>query len=115
MLQLRAKFETAMVSWPSGLGNYFVCKGFAVQTLLWSLEFVIRINLEHDTIANRFNYLICNSTKNICSCVQKIKNKHDGGVDVVFCFVSACGTHSQVERLTVLLGSKDKNPGNNES
>ena len=28
-----------------------VCKRFAVQTLLWSLEFVIQINLEHDTIA----------------------------------------------------------------
>ena len=35
----------------SGLGNYFVCKRFAVQTLLWSLEFVTQINLEHDTIA----------------------------------------------------------------
>ena len=33
------------------LGNYFVCKRFAVRTLLWSLEFVIQINLEHDTIA----------------------------------------------------------------
>ena len=30
--------------------NYFLCKRFAVQTLLWSLEFVIQINLEHDTI-----------------------------------------------------------------
>ena len=30
--------------WPSGLGNYFVCKRFAGQTLLWSLEFVIQIN-----------------------------------------------------------------------
>ena len=39
--------------WPSGLGNYFVCKRFAVQTLLWPLEFVIQINLEHDTIAIR--------------------------------------------------------------
>ena len=37
--------------WPTGLGNYFVCKRFAVQTLLWSLEFVIQISLEHDTIA----------------------------------------------------------------
>ena len=34
------------------LGNYFVCKGFAVQTLLRSLEFMIQINLEHDTIDN---------------------------------------------------------------
>ena len=32
-------------------GNYFVCKRFTVQTLLWSLEFGIQINLEHDTIA----------------------------------------------------------------
>ena len=35
----------------SGLGNCFVCKRFTVQTLLRSLEFVIQINLEHDTIA----------------------------------------------------------------
>ena len=33
------------------LGNDFVCKRFAVQTLMWSLEFVIHINVEHDTIA----------------------------------------------------------------
>ena len=32
------------------LGNDFVYKRFAVQTLLWSLEFVIQINLEHATI-----------------------------------------------------------------
>ena len=47
--------------------------------------------------------------KNICSYVQKIKNKH-GGAEVA-CFVSACITHSLVERLstlTVLLGNKDK-------
>ena len=37
--------------WPRGLGNYFVCKRFEVQTLLCSLEFVIQINLKHDTIA----------------------------------------------------------------
>ena len=35
----------------NGLGNYFVCKRFAVQTLLWSLELVMQINFEHDTIA----------------------------------------------------------------
>ena len=38
------------VIWPSGFGNYFVCKRFVVQTLLWSLEFVIQINIEHDII-----------------------------------------------------------------
>ena len=38
------------VLWPSGLGNYLVCKKFAVQTLLRSLEFVAQNNLEHDTI-----------------------------------------------------------------
>ena len=37
--------------WPSGLGNYLVCKRFAVQTRLWSLEFVIQVSFEHDTIA----------------------------------------------------------------
>ena len=36
---------------PSGLGNYFIFKRFAVQSLLWLLQFVIKINLEHDTIA----------------------------------------------------------------
>ena len=35
--------------WLGGLGNYFVCKRFAVQTFLRSLEFVFQINLEHDT------------------------------------------------------------------
>ena len=39
-----------VTSWPSGLGNYFICKRFAVQTLLWSLEFVIQINPQHNTI-----------------------------------------------------------------
>ena len=29
-------------------------------------------------------------------------------------FISMCGTHSLVERLTVLLGNKDKNPRNKE-
>ena len=48
--------------------------------------------------------------KNLCSCIQKIKNKHDGGADVAFS-VSVCNTHSLVERLSaliVLLGNKDK-------
>ena len=40
----------AKALWPSGLGNYFVCKRFAVQTLLRSLEFVTQANLELDTI-----------------------------------------------------------------
>ena len=33
--------------YPSGLGDYFIYKRFAVQTLLWSLEFII--HLEHGT------------------------------------------------------------------
>ena len=41
---------------PSGPGNDFLCKRFVVQTLLWSLEFVIEINLEHDTIAYLYSY-----------------------------------------------------------
>ena len=63
VLQLQANFQTVIVLcsrfiWiknssdiASGLGNYFVCKRFAVQTFLWSLEFVIHINLKHKTIA----------------------------------------------------------------
>ena len=38
----------------SGLYNYFVCKRFAIQILLWSLEFVIQINLVHNTIADKY-------------------------------------------------------------
>ena len=34
--------HTMKVLWPSGLGNYFVCKQFAVQTVLWPLEFVVQ-------------------------------------------------------------------------
>ena len=58
---------------------------------------------------NRLNYSIRNSTKKLCSCVQKIKNKHDAGADVEI-FVSACVTRSPVERLsalTALLGNKE--------
>ena len=36
---------------PIGLGNYFVWKRIAVETLLYSVEFVIQINLEYYTIA----------------------------------------------------------------
>ena len=31
--------------------NFTACKKFAVQTPLWSLEFVIHQNVKHDTIA----------------------------------------------------------------
>ena len=36
---------------PRKLGNYLACKTFAVQTIQWSMEFVIQKNLEHNTIA----------------------------------------------------------------
>ena len=42
---------TYQALWPRGLGNYFVSKRFAILILLWALEFVIQINLVHDTIA----------------------------------------------------------------
>ena len=37
--------------WHSGLGNWIACKNFRVQALVWSLEFVIHKNFEHDTVA----------------------------------------------------------------
>ena len=49
--ELRISCAQSLYLTPSGLGNDFACKRFAVQTLLWSLGFVIQINLEHDTIA----------------------------------------------------------------
>ena len=51
LLHTKSLPNLLMALWPSGLCNYFACKRFAVQTLLWSLEFVIQINLEHNTIA----------------------------------------------------------------
>ena len=46
------------VHWRSGLGNYFVYKSFAVQTLLWLLEFAIQINLQHDTITVYIHFIL---------------------------------------------------------
>ena len=43
-------FQGDQKGWHSWLGNYIACKRFAVQTL-WSLEFVMRQNFEHNTIA----------------------------------------------------------------
>ena len=42
---------TCWALWASGLGNYLVRKGFAIETILWLLGFVIQINLEHEPIA----------------------------------------------------------------
>ena len=103
ILQFRAKLETAMVSplrfvWitillhtnllpnllaheamrPSGLDNYFVCKRFAVQILLWSLEFAIHTNLKHDTIAVSSSFLsqLFKKKEEIINAkLQKINNK----------------------------------------
>ena len=72
-----------------------------------------QIRIEQTGLAIRFVI----PRKNLCSCVQKIKNKHDGGAYVAF-LVSACITHSLVERLaalTALFGNKDKSPGNEEA
>ena len=49
---------TYYVLWRNGLGSYFVCKRFTVQTFLWSLEFAIQIHLEHDTVTICFIILI---------------------------------------------------------
>ena len=35
----------------SGLGNYLICKRFAVKAFLWSVAFVVQINIKHNTIA----------------------------------------------------------------
>ena len=52
--------------------------------------------------------------KNLCNCIQKIKNKNDSRTDVAF-FVFACITHSLVERLTASLSNKDKSHGNKDA
>ena len=48
---IRSIYITHEAIWSNGLGNYFVYSIFAVQSLVWSQEFVIQINHEHDTIA----------------------------------------------------------------
>ena len=65
-LVLDAQF-TKIPHYGLGLGNSFVCKRFTVQTFPWSLEFVIQINVQHDTIAvwnltrpsGLGNYFVC--------------------------------------------------------
>ena len=42
--------EYELTFWPIGLGKYFICKRGAAQTVLPSTEFVIQLNLKHDTI-----------------------------------------------------------------
>ena len=48
---LKSVLGCSVLHYSSGLGNGFLCKRFAAQTLLWSLEFVTLINLKHNTIA----------------------------------------------------------------
>ena len=51
--------------WPIGISN-IICKRFVVKTLPWSLEFVIQINLEYNSIAvwnMAQNWSISNSCK----------------------------------------------------
>ena len=66
ILQFWSKFPISMVlrsrfiiyhkfQWPIGLGN-FICKSFVVETLLWSLEFVI-----HSKTHARYNRMPANN------------------------------------------------------
>ena len=46
----RFELQISYIQWGhSGLGNCSLCKRFAVQSLLWLLEFVIQSNLECNT------------------------------------------------------------------
>ena len=46
----KAKTPYASMIWPSGLGNYIICKRFAFQTVHWNL--LSKVNLEQDTITD---------------------------------------------------------------
>ena len=70
---LMALFHMALG--PSGLGSYFTCKRFAVQTHLWSLEFVIQINLKHDTIKVNVNFNFNQRNSWCINYNQHIQNK----------------------------------------
>ena len=65
--QFRQTFivSSLLALWPSGLGNCFVCNRLPVQILLCLLEFVIRINLLHSTIA--FLYFSIHSSIRVCT------------------------------------------------
>ena len=79
---IRSIYITHEAIWSNGLGNYFVYNIFAVQSLVWSQEFVIQISLQHDTIAvwswkylnlvKRKNISIYKLYKNIFLCLQTI-------------------------------------------
>ena len=45
----RARDLTYQTSWPSGLGNYFICN---------FLEFVFETNLEHDTVRKSYTLIL---------------------------------------------------------
>ena len=65
--------------WPSGLGNDFVCKRFAVQTLLWSLEFVIQINLS-STTPSQFKTWLQVKVSQQSRCPTVFSNHKDFGI-----------------------------------
>ena len=44
--------------WSSGLGNYFLCKIFAVETALWSLKLNLEHNIITEIIANLNDFCI---------------------------------------------------------
>ena len=61
-------FENATI----GLGKSIAFKRFAVQILLWSLEFVIYHSLEYDTIAASNlaqSYIISTNAKILSECL----------------------------------------------
>ena len=68
--------------------NYFVCKRVAIQTLLWSLELMIQISLEHDTIA------LCNIPLHFLNADEKVTvafeiNKDSVKIDPYCCAAKA--------------------------
>ena len=101
----------------SSLFTYFLCLCLEKPCIDFLFFYTIVFTLisfkylQKTDLNNRFVI----SRENLCSSVQKIKNKHDGGTYVVVSFLFPRVTHSLVERVTLLHSNKDKNPGNEEA
>ena len=94
IIYIQSRYLTHQARWPSGLGNDFVCNRFAVQTLPWSLEFIIRTNLEHNTIAifRRDRKSLMYMQLSIVNFLLEVNNQLSWTVDEVTVAVEKSGT-----------------------
>ena len=80
-----------LVVWPSGLGNYIICNRFTVQTVTWSVEFVMhnesRVQYHQNSLIINFSSLnTFQVLVNIKIC-KNMENEHHWFFFMVICVV----------------------------